>query len=211
MDRRTSIVDAATAVMARQGYQQTSVDDVIREAGLCGKSHFYHYFDSKEELGYAVLKHQFNLFADRGLALLRDSAVGPLDRLNNFLDWVVQVHSDCHCEGSASPCGSLAAEMAEQREGFRQHVDQLFEQWIAQIQTLLQEVNPRPDGAAAAERMARFIVATLEGALFMSRVKRDAAVLKTIATDLQRYVAANFDITPSPLTGAAMTVNEVAQ
>jgi len=59
--------------------------------------------------------------------------------------------------------------------------------------------------------MARFIVATLEGALFMSRVKRDAAVLKTIATDLQRYVAANFDITPSPLTGAAMTVNEVAQ
>jgi hypothetical protein len=90
-------------------------------------------------------------------------------------------------------------------------VDQLFEQWVAQIQALLQEASPRPDGAAAADRMARFIVATLEGALFMSRVKRDAAVLQNIATDLKRYITANCGITPSLGIRAALTVNEVAQ
>jgi AcrR family transcriptional regulator len=47
-DRRTQIVEAATAVMRRQGFSDTSIDDVIRESGLCGKGHFYHYFKSKE-------------------------------------------------------------------------------------------------------------------------------------------------------------------
>jgi len=38
------------------------------------------------------------------------------------------------------------------------------------------------------EALARFIVATLEGALFMSRVKRDVAVLEDVATGLRRFV-----------------------
>ena len=47
-DRRTQIVEAASAVMRRQGFGDTSIDEVIRESGLCGKGHFYHYFKSKE-------------------------------------------------------------------------------------------------------------------------------------------------------------------
>jgi len=31
-------------------------DDVIREAGLCGKAHFYHYFKSKHEAYAALLR-----------------------------------------------------------------------------------------------------------------------------------------------------------
>ena len=54
-------MEAATAVMRRQGFGDTSINEVIREAGLCGKGHFYHYFKSKEELGYAVLKLQFEI------------------------------------------------------------------------------------------------------------------------------------------------------
>ena len=71
-DRRTQIIEAATAVMVRQGFGDTSIDEVIRESGLCGKGHFYHYFKSKEELGYAVLKLQFESFAERGLTALRE-------------------------------------------------------------------------------------------------------------------------------------------
>ena len=192
-DRRAQIVDAATAVMARQGYQQTSVADVIKEAGLCGKAHFYHYFRSKDELGYAVLRHQFELFAEHGLAVLREPLLDPLERLDQFVDWVVEEHVGCGC-GGASPCGSLAAEMAEQHEGFRKHVDALFERWTGQLQALLWEARPQLVEGVDTERLARFIVATLEGALFMSRVKRDAVVLEGIAADLKRYVAAHVRI-----------------
>jgi len=190
-DRRTEIVDAAAAVMSRQGFQQTSVDDVIREAGLCGKGHFYHYFRSKEELGYAVLRHQFELFAESGLAVLRDPMLQPMERLERFIDWVVESHAERGCCEGVSPCGALATEMAEQHEGFRRHVDALFERWAGQLQALLWEARPHLREGADTVRLSRFIVATLEGGLFMARVKREVTVLEGIAADLKRYVAFN--------------------
>lgn len=194
-DRRAEIVEAATAVMTSRGFQQTSVDDVIREAGLCGKAHFYHYFKSKEELGYAVLRHQFASFADEGLAILRDPLVDPVERLSLFLRWVVESSSDCDCS-VVGPCGGLAAEMARQHEGFRKQVDAVFEGWTAQLQALLWEARSRLRADADPERMARFMVATLEGAYFMSRVKQESTVLAGVATELERYVTSQLHDTP---------------
>src|SRR5690349_11922693 len=74
-ERRTQILDAAARLIGSRGYVQTSVDDVIREAGLSGKSHFYHYFRSKEELGYEVLDRQVDRFTERGLAMLREPMI----------------------------------------------------------------------------------------------------------------------------------------
>jgi TetR/AcrR family transcriptional repressor of nem operon len=189
-DRRTQIIEAATAVMGRQGFQDTSIDEVIREARLCGKGHFYHYFKSKEELGYAVLAYQFERFAERGLALLRDPMLEPLDRLDRFIDAIVAGHLERGCTGG-SPCGTLATEMADRHEGFRQTVDALFERWTAQLQALLWEARPQLQDDVDIGRLARFIVATLEGALFMSRVKRDATALEGVAQDLKRFVASH--------------------
>lgn len=189
-DRRARIVEAATAVMARQGFQLTSIDDVIREAGLCGKAHFYHYFKSKEELGYAVLQHHFEKFTEQGLTMLRDPLLGPMERLDRFIDWVATRYAKHGCTGG-TPCGALATEMADQNEGFRKHVDALFERWTAQLQALLWEARPQLQDGIDTEGLARFIVATLEGALFMARVKREATVLEGIAADLKRYVASH--------------------
>jgi TetR/AcrR family transcriptional regulator, transcriptional repressor for nem operon len=186
-DRRTQIVEAATAVMRRQGFSDTSIDQVIREAGLCGKGHFYHYFKSKEELGYAVLKLQFERFAERGLAALREPTVEPIERLTRFIDAVISAHSPDACS-SGTPCGALATEMASQHEGFRQLVDALFQRWADQIEAVLWEARPRLSDDADTARLARFVVATLEGAWFMSRVKGDAASAAGIATELKRSV-----------------------
>lgn len=194
-DRRTQIVDAATAVMASRGFQQTSVDDVIREAGLCGKAHFYHYFKSKEELGYAVLRRQFESFADEGLAILRDPLVDPVVRLDRFLNWVVESYNDCDCS-MGGPCGGLAAEMARQHEGFRKQVDAVFEGCTAQLQALFWEARSQLGSDSDPERMARFVVATLEGAFFMSRVKQESTVLAGVAAELRRYVTSQLKEAP---------------
>ena len=79
--RRLQILDAAAELLGEKGYARTSVDDIIERAGLSGKSHFYHYFKSKEELGYEVIGRQFDLMADRGATVLRDESLAPLDRL----------------------------------------------------------------------------------------------------------------------------------
>jgi TetR/AcrR family transcriptional repressor of nem operon len=186
-DRRTQILDAAAVLISARGYRMTSVDDVIREAGLSGKSHFYHYFKSKEELGYAVLNRQFERFAERGLAILREPMIDPLERLYLFIDSVVTAQAERGCKGG-SPFGNLAGEMADAHEGFRERIEQVFERWASQIQSLLWEARGQLAPATDAGRLARFIIATLEGALLMTRVKRDVAMLYGIAADLKRFI-----------------------
>jgi TetR/AcrR family transcriptional repressor of nem operon len=199
-DRRTRIVEAATDLICRNGFQQTSVDDVIREAGLCGKAHFYHYFKSKEELGYAVVQHRFEQFAEEGLSILRDPMVDPLERLERFIDAEVASQAEQDCRGGC-PFGNLVTEMADAHEGFRQRLATVFERWAGQLQSVLWEARPQLRDDADIARMARFIIATLEGGLLMSRVTRDVTHMEAIAGDLKRFIVAQRRETPAVPVG----------
>src|SRR5689334_14308129 len=55
--RRSSILQAARAVFARQGYADTVVEDIAAQAGI-GKGTLYLYFPSKEQIYLAALLEQ---------------------------------------------------------------------------------------------------------------------------------------------------------
>jgi TetR/AcrR family transcriptional regulator, transcriptional repressor for nem operon len=186
-DRKGQILDAAAQLISERGYAQTSVDDVIRHAGLCGKAHFYHHFRSKEELGYAVLDRQFQDFADRGLAVLREPMLQPIERLHRFIDALVTVQAQRGCRGG-SCFGTLASELSDAHEGFRQRIEIVFERWAGQLQALLWEMRPQLNDSVDTARLARFIIATLEGAVLMSRVTKEIGVMEHIAADLKRFI-----------------------
>ena len=186
--RRTAILDAAARLINEQGFSHTSVEQLIEAAGLSGKSHFYHYFKSKEQLGYEVLERQFSRFAERGLAILREPMIEPYDRLVLFIDTLVALQRERDAR-NGSPFGNLAGELADSHEGFRLRLDQVFDQWAGQLQALLWEVRAQLKDDVDAARLARFIVAALEGGMLMTRVKRDASVMEGIGEDLKRFVA----------------------
>ena len=187
-DRRVQILDAAALLITERGYGGTTIDDVIKRSKLAGKSHFYHYFKSKEELGYAVLDRQFERFAERGLALLREPMIDPLERLSLFIDAIVVLQTERGFRGG-TPFARLAVEMSDAHEGFRKRIEAVFERWASQINSLLWEARPQLCDSVDTSRLARFIIATLEGALMMSGVNRDAEMLRGIAADLKRFIA----------------------
>lgn len=53
--KRLKIVEAATYVFARKGYEATAMDDVAAAAGV-SKGSLYDYFKNKEDLFYAVFE-----------------------------------------------------------------------------------------------------------------------------------------------------------
>ena len=187
-ETRSRIIDAAAALIAERGFKRTSIDEVIEHARLSGKSHFYHYFRSKDELGLEVLSRQFERFADRGLAILREPMIEPMERLNLFIDSLVALQTERGFR-IGSPFGNLASEMADMHEGFRERLTLVFERWASQIQALLWEAKPYLIDDIDTVRLSRFIIATLEGALMMSKVSRDAEMLRGIASDLKRFIA----------------------
>jgi TetR/AcrR family transcriptional repressor of nem operon len=186
--RRIAILDAAASLINQQGFSRTSVEELIDAAGLSGKSHFYHYFKSKDELGYEVLERQFSRVAERGLALLREPMIQPMDRLTLFIDTMVALQRERGTR-HGSPFGNLAGELADSHEGFRRRLDAVFETWATALTSLLDEMRPQLRDGTDTTRVAHFIVAAIEGGMLLARVKRDSHVMANIGDDLKEYVA----------------------
>ena len=186
--RRNAILDAAARVINERGFSHTSVEDLIQATGLSGKSHFYHYFPSKEALGMAVIDRQFERFTERGLAILSEPMIEPIDRLSLFIDTLVALQRE-RDGGSGSPFGNLAGELADAHEGFRRRLDDVFGNWTEQLDALLREIGPQWREGVHTVRLARFIIASLEGGMLMTRVARDVSVMEGIGEDLKRFIA----------------------
>ena len=186
--RRNAILDAAARLINERGFNNTSVEDLIEATGLSGKSHFYHYFASKDALGMAVIDRQFERFTERGLAILSEPMIDPVDRLTLFIDTLVALQRDRE-GGSGSPFGNLAGELADAHEGFRQRLDDVFERWTGQLDALLREVGGQLRDGVDTVRLARFIIAALEGGMLMTRVTRDVEAMEGIGEDLKRFIA----------------------
>ena len=83
VDRRTQMIEAAAAVLARQGYEGTSMKEIAAEAGVSsGLLHYY--FGTKEELLAAIVRH----LHDQLINEWHDTVAGvedPLDRIAHGL------------------------------------------------------------------------------------------------------------------------------
>ncbi len=80
--RRSQLVDATITVMARQGWQQTSISEVTKEAGVSRGLASYHFKD-KAELLSAVLTRCREQFTEAVLAATSEGS--PSDYLRNVI------------------------------------------------------------------------------------------------------------------------------
>ena len=55
MSERKKIIDKAWELFAKNGYEETKVEDITKDLGI-SKESFYTYFATKEELLYEVLE-----------------------------------------------------------------------------------------------------------------------------------------------------------
>jgi hypothetical protein len=80
-------------------------------------------------------------------------------------------------------------ELADSHEGFRRRLDDVFASWTKQLDALLREAGGQLRDGVDTARLARFIVASLEGGMLMTRVTRDVGVMEGIGDDLKRFIA----------------------
>src|SRR3972149_9394116 len=103
---RAEILEAACRLISLKGFHRTSLDDILRESNV-GKGNFYHYFKSKEELGYAILDRMAEAHREGVLApILRESS-DPLLQLFRYLDRIVEIQRENRGVGGG-PMGGLA-------------------------------------------------------------------------------------------------------
>jgi TetR/AcrR family transcriptional repressor of nem operon len=186
---RDQILNAAARLIHVQGYQSTSLDDVLRESGV-GKGNFYYYFKSKEDLGYAIIDRITQAFVERSLGpAFADTDADPVTQIHAFFDRVLEAQRLRKCVGGCV-MGNLASELSDVHEGFRQRLASIFDLWRVHLAEAVSrgQARGRLRADVDASRVAQFLVAGLEGSILLSKVTKDITVMERCVEELKRHL-----------------------
>lgn len=176
---RTRIIEAAARLMHVDGVAATSVDHVLTAAGA-GKSQFYHYFSSKDELVEAVLEFQAATGEAEQAAIL--AQLPGWDGIRAWLDAVVQGQKRTGYRGGC-PIGSMAGELADRDPRLRIRLADAFERKRSALARRLGELQTDSSLAPEAdpEGLSTFVMATLQGGLLLaSTLKEERALAQSV-------------------------------
>ena len=178
MGNREKLLESATTIFGRVGYQAASVDDILRAAKVA-PSNFYYHFKSKEELALEVLEGYFEearrqiapLFMNRKL-----SATEKLEQLNR--QFVEEMTESCCCGGC--PLGNLAQELSDTHPDFRKRLADFFEECMDGIAAVVRQgVQSGEFRKDVDPRAAAFLLfGAIEGLILLSKNLKKTAPLE---------------------------------
>lgn len=164
--------------MLKYGYAATSIDDICSKARVT-KGSLYHFFETKEELGLAVLDE----FYERGVACVASGSYmgmnDPCQRLLGLFDHLETIGPDLWRHGCLM--GNFACEFAESSQIIRRRVAGMFEELVNK---LLPIFRPIARDRKEADELAEQTLMVIEGAVIMARAHDDPS---RIASGLHRF------------------------
>ncbi len=183
---RQMIVNEATFLFTKNGYNHTSLSQILKATGLA-KGGFYFHFKSKEELGVAVIKSLEDCWAKEILPKLQQGKDA-----REKLEIMFSSTGDCTSKNSIRPTIlllTLATEMVEVNNRFCKMLQRIFKEWWMIIEAIVEEGKLenvfRKDADATA--VAAIILSNVLGANLLSLLnnehdiyERQLLMLKTI-------------------------------
>jgi AcrR family transcriptional regulator len=131
-DELRLLLDAAMAVMGRNGYVDASVADILSEANLSTRS-FYRHFESKDQLLCALYRREAENAAARLNAKV-DAAPSPRAALNAWIDEILSLGQHRAKAARVRVLGSPGAMRAEGYAEETRHASKLL---MAPLEALL--------------------------------------------------------------------------
>lgn len=150
-DRREAILDSAQMLFAEQGYDVTSIGDIIARTGI-SRGGFYHYFSAKEDLLQAIACRYAATSAREAEEAVADPTLDAFSRLSAFFR-AMQRHKIDNAEQLRSTFAPfLRAENAQLHErtqwAILDHVRPTLVRIIREGVADKTFDTPSPDGAA---------------------------------------------------------------
>ena len=77
------MVITAGQIFSRYGFRKTTMDEIARAIKM-GKSSIYYYFESKEEIFEAVVRHEANILRNELTTAIK-AEESPIDKMKNYV------------------------------------------------------------------------------------------------------------------------------
>lgn len=175
---RSRMVEAMLSLVQSRGYAGTGLNAVLEAAAVPKGSLYFHFPGGKEELGV----HAVGLAAEQYRAMIAagiEAGVGagsrPAEVVGAVLDLVADLVGGADFE-MGCPVSVVTLEAGSRSERLRQACTSAYDSWIALVDEYLTGEGLPADEAAA---LAETVVSTVEGALIVSRARRDVSALRS--------------------------------
>jgi len=173
---RLTVIAASFELFNRNGYNNTSMDDITRATGV-KKGNLYFHFSSKEDLGVEVLDTARREY----FSYLRSSlkSESPSENIKNLLEAVFRFHRKKNFEGGCI-FGNFALEMSDLSDRLSCVVRGVFDEWVLLMEELLVAAEKKGEIKlfTPPDITARHIVAVIEGGIMMSRLSKKGRELR---------------------------------
>jgi TetR/AcrR family transcriptional repressor of lmrAB and yxaGH operons len=173
---KEQILQAAARLFEKQGYHATGLNEILRESGTPKGSLYYYFPEGKDQIGAETALWSAGQMTERirlGLA----QAETPAEAVR-FLALGIASAVEQSGFAAGGPLMMLAAESAVGSE----RVNAACREAYSQMQGVFSE---KLSGDTA---LAEFVLATLEGAILLSRVQHSGDPLRRAAEQLYSYI-----------------------
>jgi TetR/AcrR family transcriptional repressor of nem operon len=187
---RRKLIEATTALMLRQGFNATTVDEICAGAGLT-KGSFFHHFKSKDDIGQAAVK----AWGEFGQALYGEAWKKPgqpleeIHRLFDILDGITRRPEPCVCL-----VGMLTQELSGGHPGFRAACERELDVWTEMFRSRLEaakeQLNPPIDFDPA--EVAWFLNSLWQGSALVGKAQQSTEMIRVNLKLARAYVNSLF-------------------
>lgn len=185
---REDILKSVVNTIHRQGLTATGLSKLFKLSGASSGS-FYNYFQSKHELGHALIDFEWSQLQANVLESAVSQTDDPIDQIFWILDRLEEKQlNEPKCGGCL--LGNLIIDLVEQDPSFRDHLMQIFSKWEGALAQTLRQAKPQLHPNVNPEYLAEQLITTIEGAMLMAKLHRDQTRLKR-GFDIARQVLKN--------------------
>ena len=184
---RRRIVERSAPVFNTKGYAGASMSDLVVVTGL-EKGGIYNHFGSKEELALEAFDYATGIVRER-LREALEAEEGALNRLFAVVEVLGTVAEDPPVAGGC-PVLNTAVEADDAYPALKERAAGAIDDWLRLVG---REVKAGVKGGELSHRVdpravASVVVATLEGAVILSRLHDDPAHMRRAVEHLKDYL-----------------------
>lgn len=182
---RRKIVEAAAPIFNKQGYAGSSLNDLMEASGL-KKGGIYRHFSTKEELAAEAFDYTWESVWNARLLHVDEKATG-IEKLKQLIANFVEHRSPV---AGGCPILNTATDADDGNALLRARVTKALRSWLSRLQVIVEQAQKRGETRSGIDpkAVATLIVASLEGALMMSRLQRNDEALRRVQSHLNRYL-----------------------
>jgi TetR/AcrR family transcriptional repressor of nem operon len=184
---RDMILEKAAGLFNSRGYFGASMSDVMEATGL-EKGGIYNHFGSKDELALAAFDHVVSIHGRRLKEAVERHELA-IDRLLAFIDAFEDVILNPSVPGGC-PLLNSAVESDDAHPALKEKVQAAVNKLLGFVESMVEAgvSSGELQQGVAPYSVATYIVASLEGAVMLTKLYGDPERFSSVANNLKEYI-----------------------